>query len=96
MSITTEVDHMEFWEQLARKKTHQTQIDILDALRRADKLSPAQFSRGRKGMEVGHAGYHFRALEGDGFVKLVDTRPVRGALEHFYALAGEEREAVAA
>jgi DNA-binding transcriptional ArsR family regulator len=48
------------------------------------------------GKDVGHVGYHVRKLQELNLIELVDERPVRGAVEHFYraiarpALAEEE------
>jgi DNA-binding transcriptional ArsR family regulator len=36
------------------------------------------------GKDVGHVGYHVRKLLQLDLVELVDERPVRGAVEHFY------------
>jgi DNA-binding transcriptional ArsR family regulator len=36
------------------------------------------------GKDVGHVGYHVRKLQELGLIELVDERPVRGAVEHFY------------
>lgn len=36
------------------------------------------------GKDVGHVGYHVRKLLQMDLVELVDERPVRGAVEHFY------------
>lgn len=36
------------------------------------------------GKDVGHVGYHVRKLQALGLIELVDERPVRGAVEHFY------------
>jgi DNA-binding transcriptional ArsR family regulator len=36
------------------------------------------------GKDVGHVGYHVRKLQQMGLIELVDERPVRGAVEHFY------------
>lgn len=36
------------------------------------------------GKDVGHVGYHVRKLLQLNLVELVDERPVRGAVEHFY------------
>lgn len=35
-------------------------------------------------LEVGHVSYHVDKLKELGVVELVDTQPVRGAIEHFY------------
>jgi DNA-binding transcriptional ArsR family regulator len=36
------------------------------------------------GKDVGHVGYHVRKLLQMDLIELVDERPVRGAVEHFY------------
>jgi DNA-binding transcriptional ArsR family regulator len=36
------------------------------------------------GKDVGHVGYHVRKLQQLNMIELVDERPVRGAVEHFY------------
>jgi hypothetical protein len=36
------------------------------------------------GRDVGHVGYHVRKLQQLDLIELVDERPVRGAVEHFY------------
>lgn len=50
------------------------------------------------GKDVGHVGYHVRKLLQLGLIELVDERPVRGAVEHFYrsmerAMVTEEESA---
>lgn len=74
------------WERIARAKVHRVQVQILDAVADHSELSPAQFARD-KGIEVGKAGYHFRTLEADGFLRRTREQPVRGAVEHFYVLS---------
>lgn len=60
------------------------------------------------GKDVGHVGYHVRKLQQLNLIELVDEKPVRGAVEHFYraiarplitteefaALSLDEREAM--
>lgn len=36
------------------------------------------------GKDVGHVGYHVRKLQQLNLIELIDERPVRGAVEHFY------------
>jgi DNA-binding transcriptional ArsR family regulator len=36
------------------------------------------------GKDVGHVGYHVRKLQQLNLIELVNERPVRGAVEHFY------------
>src|SRR5882757_2097436 len=50
------------------------------------------------GKDVGHVGYHVRKLLQLNLIELVDERPVRGAVEHFYrglerAMVSEEESA---
>jgi hypothetical protein len=47
------------------------------------KLSPRGFSD-ETGEHLSNCSYHFRQLHEYGLIELVDTRPVRGAVEHFY------------
>jgi hypothetical protein len=45
--------------------------------------SPVEIAHELK-KDVGHVGYHVRKLLEIGQIELVDERPVRGAVEHFY------------
>ena len=45
--------------------------------------SPVEIAQ-QIGKDVGHVGYHVRKLQQLGLIELVDERPVRGAVEHFY------------
>lgn len=45
--------------------------------------SPAEIAK-EIGKDVGHVGYHVRKLQQLDLIELVDERPVRGAVEHFY------------
>jgi DNA-binding transcriptional ArsR family regulator len=45
--------------------------------------SPVEIA-GQIGKDVGHVGYHVRKLQEMDLIELVDERPVRGAVEHFY------------
>lgn len=45
--------------------------------------SPAEIAREIR-KDVSHVGYHVSKLLAAGHIELVDTQPVRGALEHFY------------
>jgi DNA-binding transcriptional ArsR family regulator len=47
------------------------------------KASPVEIAQ-EIGKDVGHVGYHVRKLLQLNLVELVDERPVRGAVEHFY------------
>jgi DNA-binding transcriptional ArsR family regulator len=45
--------------------------------------SPVEIAQ-QIGRDVGHVGYHVRKLQQLDLIELVDERPVRGAVEHFY------------
>ena len=45
--------------------------------------SPVEIAQ-QIGKDVGHVGYHVRKLQKLNVIELVDERPVRGAVEHFY------------
>jgi DNA-binding transcriptional ArsR family regulator len=45
--------------------------------------SPVEIAQ-QIGKDVGHVGYHVRKLQEMNLIELVDERPVRGAVEHFY------------
>jgi DNA-binding transcriptional ArsR family regulator len=47
------------------------------------KASPVEIAQ-EIGKDVGHVGYHVRKLQELNLIELVDERPVRGAVEHFY------------
>jgi DNA-binding transcriptional regulator GbsR (MarR family) len=49
--------------------------------------SPAQMSR-ELGTSVSDVAYHVKVLQECKFIRLVKTRPVRGAVEHFYTARG--------
>jgi DNA-binding transcriptional ArsR family regulator len=44
------------------------------------------------GEPLGDVSYHFRTLAELGIVKLTNTKPRRGAIEHFYTRAGSALE----
>ena len=64
--------------------SHPTRGKILDHLAKTPFASPAQIAK-VIGRDVGLVGYHMRKLLEVGYVELVDEKPVRGAVEHFYA-----------
>lgn len=84
------------WEKVARAHTHPTRIAVLEMLTESDTaLSPVQIAKAM-GKDVGHVGYHVRKLEEFGLVEFISERPVRGAMEHFYALKRESTTTVKA
>jgi predicted ArsR family transcriptional regulator len=70
--------------------SHPCRISILRALARDDTASPSQAAE-RVGLALGTTAYHMRTLTALQMVRLKETRPVRGVVEHFYELteAGE-------
>lgn len=77
------------WEKLFAVSVHPTQVEILGAMEWLEMpLSPVELTTilGKHAKGVGHAGYHVRKLADHGLVRLKSTRPVRGAVEHFYVL----------
>ncbi|MCW2985256.1 MAG: winged helix-turn-helix transcriptional regulator [Conexibacter sp.] len=80
-------------KQRHRRRTlrhHPTRERIVDALRSAGvPLSPARLSE-VTGETLGATAYHVRTLRDAGIVVMADEGRVRGAVEHFYALAADE------
>ena len=68
---------------LAKALAHPMRVSILAAASVQSKISPAEFAR-EQGVPVQKVSYHFKALAKYGALELVDERPVRGAVEHFY------------
>lgn len=62
---------------------HPLRARILRTLIEREIISPAELSRALAA-ELSHVSYHVRRLEELDCAELVSTRPVRGALEHFY------------
>jgi DNA-binding transcriptional ArsR family regulator len=77
-----------------RRKTlrpHPIRDAIVDALRSSpEPLSPTRLSR-LTGNTIGATAYHVRTLVSAGILELADEGRIRGAVEHFYALAPDER-----
>lgn len=63
--------------------SHPLRARILRVLYERDVMSPAQLSRELKA-DLSDVSYHVRRLEELECAEMVKTRPVRGALEHFY------------
>jgi DNA-binding transcriptional ArsR family regulator len=67
---------------------HPTRRIILTELKGGAVRSPVEIATAHT-LEIGHVGYHMRTLLKLGAVVLVDERPVRGAVEHFYKATGK-------
>jgi DNA-binding transcriptional ArsR family regulator len=75
------------WDKLATNRLeamrHPLRARILRLLVEREVMSPAELSRALHA-ELSDVSYHVRRLEKLECAELVSTRPVRGALEHFY------------
>lgn len=76
----------------ARALSHPLRIQIMQAIDTAtEALSPSNIVE-----RLGHqqtlptVAYHIRMLEELGFIRLTNTKPRRGAIEHFYLVVEEE------
>jgi DNA-binding transcriptional ArsR family regulator len=67
---------------LAAIVAHPTRVRCFSILAERT-ASPVEIA-GEIGKDVGHVGYHVRKLQEMNLIELVDERPVRGAVEHFY------------
>lgn len=74
--------------------THPIRVDILIDLDSDQTVSPKQFA-GLHGLPVENVAYHFRVLRDRGLIKLKRAVPVRGTLEHHYALTAQGRKGLA-
>lgn len=75
-----EVDYVD--QDMARALAHPMRIQILADLNKRVE-SPSGFAK-RFGEKLQNVSYHFRALQKFGCIEEVESRPVRGAVEHFY------------
>lgn len=84
-------------EKARRRETlrpHPQRDQIVDVMRSYGKpISPTQLSR-ITGGTLGSVAYHVRTLVAAGVVELDHEGRARGAVQHFYALAPAEDEAV--
>jgi DNA-binding transcriptional ArsR family regulator len=75
-----EVDYID--QNMARALAHPLRIQILAELNKRTE-SPSEFSK-RHNEKLQNVSYHFRELRKFGCIEEVESRPVRGAIEHFY------------
>lgn len=77
--------------EIAAKKerglSHPLRIQIMQTIDQ-DTMSPSQLALALN-VPLPNLSYHIRMLVQLGFLKLVRTRPRRGAIEHYYATTGE-------
>lgn len=76
-----------------RALSHPTRVRILGALRSESSLSPnGMLDIVGRDTGLPNVAYHTRELAALGLLTPAGRRPVRGALEHFYALSRYGRE----
>jgi hypothetical protein len=82
------------WQLLARANTHPLRVSILEVLGLdgGRTLSPKDLSLELQA-PLSTVNYHVTELAKVGLLELVDQRPVRGAIEHFYRGADTEAKA---
>lgn len=85
---------------LAKARSHPIRIKLLNALVPGRVASPNELSK-EVGLDLSVVSYHVRKLLEFDCIELVDTKPVRGAVEHFYsakapAVSGDVSEALSA
>jgi DNA-binding transcriptional ArsR family regulator len=74
---------------------HPTRLRILEALRDGGAMSPKQLTdHVTPSTSLANLAHHTRELAGLGALDPAGTRPVRGAVEHFYRLSPRGRELV--
>jgi DNA-binding transcriptional ArsR family regulator len=78
------------WKALSRAFVHPLRISILEvlAIDGGRVLSPNELSQELQ-VPLSSVSYHVEELAKADLLELVDEKPVRGAVEHFYRLAGE-------
>jgi DNA-binding transcriptional ArsR family regulator len=77
----------------ATLKPHPARDQILEVMRSyGEPISPTRLAK-VTGATLGSVAYHMRMLVTAGVVELADEGRVRGAVEHFYALAPDGTEA---
>jgi DNA-binding transcriptional ArsR family regulator len=65
---------------------HPLRRQILRAMGAERAISPRQISRAL-GQPLSNVSYHVRVLADRGTIALVNTKPVRGSMQHFYRTA---------
>jgi DNA-binding transcriptional ArsR family regulator len=79
-----------------RGLAHPTRLRIIEALRGGDAMSPTQLcaALGEPKLRLGNVAHHARTLRDAGLIAPAGSRPVRGAVEHFYRLSPHGIEAL--
>lgn len=72
---------------------HPTRMQILEEMAKAGKLSPNELTNIiEPRVSLGTIAHHTRKLHTSGLLRKAGTRPVRGAVEHFYELTPRGRK----
>lgn len=74
------------WERIARAEINPIRVKVLEHYAQGKPTSPTKVADAID-ERLGNVSYHVKMLEAMGLLKLVDTIPRRGAVEHIYALA---------
>ena len=80
------------WDALIARLIHPTQLAVIEAMLWIDRpLSSAELVRIFDGeIVLSSVAYHVRRLADLGVLEQTGTRQVRGAIEHYFRLAGSE------
>lgn len=73
------------WQHVAERQIHPLRLACLRHIAENGKSSPSNIHQDI-GDKLGNVSYHVRALVDAGLIELVETKPRRGAVEHFYSL----------
>lgn len=86
--VSDQERYKRFWEIVAVRLLHPTQLFVVEALSRIDRpLSPSLLERMSGGaISLGHFDYHCKRLSTLGLLEVVGTKQRRGAWEKFYGL----------
>ena len=76
---------------VAQACSHPLRVEILELLAGSSR-SPLSVSK-ELGANLGQVSYHFSVLRKLGAIELVETKPRRGATEHFYTACWRARVA---
>lgn len=82
MTANTETNQTSHDARLAKAMSHPLRFRILEALNETE-ASPSDIAE-ELNEPIGNVSYHVKVLESCQAIELVATKPVRGALEHFY------------
>ena len=79
---------------LAKLLAHPLRVRIVVAMSPGNVVSPVDLAE-RFEESLGNVSYHVTKLYKAGLVTLVDERPARGAMEHFYSIQTESWDQLA-